>query len=142
MQVLPNQIFAIPNFREFAQKNCFAKVSHFKVVTKYVQNLKLRWRFNSINRKKSWKPKNWDEINEQFYRRTCWTRRNNCYIWNKLFFLSQSFAERIWISELTFYWINPFQPSVAFHIEASQFILLYKTNDWFLYEARHLAKMG
>ena len=35
--------------------------------------------------------------------------------------------------------INPFQPSILFHIETSH---LFVSNDWFLCEMQHWAKMG
>ena len=38
--------------------------------------------------------------------------------------------------------LNSFKPSVAFHIETQSFYFLYKSNDWFLCEMRHWAKMG
>ena len=39
-------------------------------------------------------------------------------------------------------YINPFQPSVVFHIETSHLFLLCKTNDWFLYETQRWPEMS
>ena len=38
--------------------------------------------------------------------------------------------------------LNPFHPSVAFHIETSYFFLFCKTNYWFLYKTQHWDEMG
>ena len=38
--------------------------------------------------------------------------------------------------------VNPFQPSVAFHIETSNLFCSAKANDGLLYETQYLADMG
>ena len=41
-----------------------------------------------------------------------------------------------------FHCLNLFQPSAAFHIETSHLICTTNQDDWFLYEAQHLAETG
>ena len=60
----------------------------------------------------------------------CKTRNINSFTKPLLFF---SFSKGIAL--------NPFQPGFAFHIETSHlFDLEWKSNDWFLHDAQHLAK--
>ena len=58
------------------------------------------------------------------------------------FYFAQFSLETLQVSENDPNMVNPFQSSIAFHIETSHLFCSAKINDWFLYETQHWAEMG